>query len=96
MSGHDELQQGHKRKHDQATHAVIEAAAPQEKESKAIKDIDKQTEEKWQAILKQHTYRGMSRWEVRGHEALALDAPRRWLMCFRLLAQKTVGQIIIP
>ena len=94
MSGHDELQQGHKRKHDQATHAVIEAAAPQEKESKAIKDIDKQTEEKWQAILKQHTYRGMSRWEVRGHEALALDAPRRWLMCFRLLAQ--MGQIIIP
>jgi len=77
MSGHDELQQGHKRKHDQVTHAVIEAAAPQEKESKAIKDIDKQTEEKWQAILKQQTNRGMSRWEVMGHEALALDAPRR-------------------
>ena len=73
MSGHDELQQGHKRKHDQVTHAVIEAAAPQEKESKAIKDIDKQTEETWQAILKQQMNRGMSWWEVRGHEALALD-----------------------
>ena len=73
MSGHDELQQWSQR--DQANVAVKEAAAQQEKELKAIKD--KQTEEKWQAILKQHTYRGMSRWEVRGHEALALDAPRR-------------------
>ena len=77
MSGHDELQQGHKRKHDQATHAVIEAAAPQEKESKAIKDIDKQTEEKWQVISKRHANRGMSWWEVRGHAALALDATGR-------------------
>ena len=77
MSGHDELHQGHKRKHDQATHAVIEAVAPQEKESKAIKDIDKHTEEKWENILKQHTNRGMSWWEVRAHAALALDAPRR-------------------
>ena len=92
MSGHDELQQGHKRKHDQVTHAVIEAAAPQEKESKAIKDIDKQTEEKWQAILKKQKYRGMSWREVRGHEALALDATRRWRMCFRLLAHKICGK----
>ena len=92
MSGHDELQQGHKRKHDQVTHAVIEAAAPQEKESKAIKDIDKQTEEKWQAILKKQKCRAMSRREVREHEAIALDATRRWRMCFRLLAHKICGK----
>ena len=77
MSGHDELQQGHKRKHDQVTHAVIEAANPQEKESEVIKDIDEQTEEKWQAILKRQMNGGMSWWEERGHEALALDATRR-------------------
>ncbi len=77
MSGHDELQQGHKRKRDHATDVVMEAAAPQEKESKAIKDIDKQTEEKWQVISKRHANRGMSWWEVRGHAALALDATRR-------------------
>ena len=72
MSGHDELQQWSQR--DQANVAVKEAAAQQEKELKAIKD--KQTEEKWQAILKQQTNRGMSWWEVRGHAALALDATR--------------------
>ena len=73
MSGHDELQQGSQR--DQATVAVREAAAQQEKELKAIKD--KQTEEKWQVISKRHANRGMSWWEVRGHDALALDATRR-------------------
>ena len=77
MSGHDELQQGHKRKHDQVTHAVIEAAAPQEKESKAIKDIDKQTEEKWQVISKRHAEASLGRREERLCLALALDAPRR-------------------
>ena len=73
MSGHDELQQWSQR--DQANVAVKEAAAQQEKELKAIKD--KQTDEKWQAILKQHANIGMSWWEVRGHDALALDATRR-------------------
>jgi len=69
MSGNDELRQRSQR--DQANVAVKEAAAQQEKELKAIKD--KQTEEKWQAILKQQTNRGMSWWEVRLHDALALD-----------------------
>ena len=72
MSGHDELQYG--LQCYLVIVAVREAAAQQEKELKAIKD--KQTEEERQAILKRHTNAGMSRWEVRAHDAL-LDSTRR-------------------
>ena len=50
--------------------------AQQEKELKAIKDIDKQTEEKWQVISKRHAKASLGRWEDRLILALALDAPR--------------------
>ena len=74
MSGHDGLQ--YVLQCSLGIVAVREAAAQQENELKAIEDIGKQTEEKWQVISKRHANRGMSWWEVRGHAALALAAPR--------------------
>ena len=72
MSGHDGLQ--YVLQCSLGIVTVREAAAQQEKELKAIKD--KQTEDKWQAIIKRHANAGTSWWEVRAHDALALDATR--------------------
>ena len=74
MSGHDELQYG--LQCSLGIVAVREAAAQQENELKAIKDIDKQTEEKWQVISKRHAEASLGRREERLCLAPALDAPR--------------------
>ncbi len=74
MSGHDGLQ--YVLQCSLGIVAVREAAAQQEKELKAIKDIDKQTEEKWQVISKRHAKASLGRWDDRLILALAFDAPR--------------------